>query len=329
MSIKKAELHVHLEGTITPQVARQLAHRNHLSIPEGLIAPDDQHYLSRDFLHFLNVFDTLAALIKTPQDYYDITYDYLKCRALEDTIYVEMMYSPDHAEQATGIPSIEHLHALQQAVNDAEAKFNIVGRILITAVRHFGEQACIQVAEQATKQTVPCVVGFALGGDEIHYPPQLFTRAFQIANDAGLYCTAHAGEFTPASGIIDAINCLPLRRVGHGVQAIHSPETIALLIERDIALELCPSSNIKLGLFPDFEHHPFPTLMAAGLKVSLNSDDPPFMFTSLGQEYAKVQQAYQYSDDTMRQITAMAIDCAFVDESTKQGLQQRLIVSRD
>src|SRR5260221_71748 len=108
MSIKKAELHVHLEGTITPEMAKKLAHRNQLPFPADLIDPNDQEsYFSRDFLHFLSVYDTLAELIKTPQDYYDITFDYLRLRALEDVIYVEMMYSPDHAEKVSGIPSIE------------------------------------------------------------------------------------------------------------------------------------------------------------------------------------------------------------------------------
>lgn len=324
MSVKKAELHVHLEGTITPNLARKLAYRNHLAIPAGLIAPDDQNYLSNDFLHFLSVYDTLADLIKTPQDYYDITFDYLRARALEDAIYVEMMYSPDHAERATGIPSIEHLQAIQNAVDDAEAQFAILGRILVTAVRHFGEESCIRVAKEITKQTVPCVVGFGLGGDEIHFPPRLFKRSFQIAHDAGLQCTAHAGEFAPASGIIEAIENLPIKRVGHGVQVIHSPETMDLLIERGIALELCPSSNIKLGLFPDFAHHPFPKLLEAGLNVSLNSDDPPFMFTTLGEEYHRVQEAYQYSDEIMTSITAMAIESAFVDDITKQDLREKL-----
>lgn len=324
MSIKKAELHVHLEGTITPLVAQKLANRNRLIIPEGLIAPDGNNYLSNDFLHFLSVFDTLAALIKTPQDYYDITFDYLKQRAHEEAIYIEMMYSPDHAEKSTGTPSIENLHAIQQAIDDAEAQFGIIGRILVTAVRHFGEEACIHVAEEITKRSVPCVVGFGLGGDEIHFPPKRFKRSFEIAHAAGLQCTAHAGEFSSASGILEAIENLHITRVGHGVQAIHSPETIALLKDRGIALELCPSSNIKLGLFKDFKNHPFPKLLESGLQVSLNSDDPPFMLTTLGEEYNRVQTAYGYSDETMRSITAMAIESAFVDDTIKQKLRQRV-----
>lgn len=326
MSIKKAELHVHLEGTITPPIAHQLAKRNQLIIPEGLIAPDGKNYLSNDFLHFLSVFDTLAALIKTPRDYYDITFDYLRCRAQEEAIYIEMMYSPDHAEQSTGAPSIESLQAIQQAIDDAEVQFGIVGRILVTAVRHFGEAACVRVAEEIAQQSVPCVVGFGLGGDEIHFPPKLFKRSFEIAHAAGLQCTAHAGEFSSAIGILEAIENLHISRVGHGVQAIHSPEIIALLKERGIALELCPSSNIKLGLFKDFKNHPFPKLFELGLQVSLNSDDPPFMLTTLGEEYNRVQKAYGYSDETMLSITAMAIESAFVNETTKQKLRQKLTV---
>ncbi|MCX7118187.1 MAG: adenosine deaminase [Legionellales bacterium] len=324
MSIKKAELHVHLEGTITPEMAKKLAIRNKLSIPNNLIAPDLTSYLSNDFLHFLSVYDTLAALIKTPRDYYDITFDYLRARALENTVYVEMMYSPDHAEQTSGIPSIEHLEAIQQAIDDAKSEYDIVGRIIVTAVRHFGEDKAIRVAENISRNSVPCVTGFGLGGDEIHYPPKLFQKAYLIAADAGLYCTVHAGEFAPASGMMEAIEYLPIQRIGHGVMAIHSEETMALLIEKDIALEICPSSNIKLGLFPDFKNHPFPKLLDAGIKLSLNSDDPPFMSTTLGREYALTQSAYNYSDEQMREITAMAIDYAFVDEATKKELRLKI-----
>ncbi|WP_133127520.1 adenosine deaminase [Legionella nagasakiensis] len=324
MNIKKAELHVHLEGTISPELAHKLAKRNKLPLPAGLITEDGQSYVSRDFLHFLQVFDVVADLIKTPQDYYDITFDYLRANALEHAIYIEMMYSPDHAEKASGIPSIEHLHAIQQAINDAQHQFDIIGRIIIVAVRHFGPDAAVRAAKQIMKESVPCVTGFGLGGDEINFPPKLFSQAYHIAAEAGLHCTVHAGEFAPASGMVEAIEHLPIQRIGHGVQVIHSPETMALVKERDIALELCPSSNIKLGLFQSFADHPFPQLLDAGITISLNSDDPPFMRTTLAQEYAHVQEAYGYSDETMERITAMAIQRAFVDEETRQALLDKL-----
>ncbi|CAM2932244.1 adenosine deaminase [Legionella worsleiensis] len=324
MKLKKAELHVHLEGTISPDLAIKIAKRNRLTLPSGLIAPDGVSYLSKDFLDFLKVYDTLAAVIKVPQDYYDITFDYLRTNALENAIYIEMMYSPDHAEQSSGIPSKEHLAAIQQAIDDAKEQFNIVGRIISTAVRHFGVEACERVAHQAGIDRFPCVTGFGLGGDEAKFPPKLFTRAYQIAADAGLECTVHAGEFDTARGMVEAMEYLPIKRIGHGVNAIHSPETMAMVKDKGIALEVCPTSNIFLGLFKDMSSHPFPKLYDAGIKVSINSDDPPFMSTTLAQEYQRVQESYQYSDDTMNEITKMAINAAFVDEKTRKELLEQI-----
>lgn len=324
MTLKKAELHVHLEGTISPELAQQLAKRNKLPFPQDLIDKDGKSYFSRDFMHFLSVYDTLADLIKTPQDYYDVTFDYLRSNALNGAIYIEMMYSPDHAEKTTGAPSIVNLEAIQQAIDDAYAKHNIVGRIILTAVRHFGVDASIRVAKNYAKGSVSCVTGFGLGGDELNFPPQLFTQAYQIAADCGLACTVHAGEFGAASTMVDAVKHLPIQRIGHGVQVIHSPDTMDFIKDKGIALEVCPSSNIKLGLFKNMEEHPFPKLLEAGIKVSLNSDDPPFMSTTLANEYSKVQSAYKYSDEVMNSITAMALDCAFVDEATRAELHQKL-----
>lgn len=323
--IPKAELHVHLEGTISPNLARKLAKKNNLVLPNNIINDENESYISHDFLHFLKVFDTIADLIKTPSDYYDLTLDYLHSCAKENTIYVEMMYSPDHAEQATKIPSIEHLHAIQQAINEAETKWNIIGRILVTAVRHFGVESAINVANEVVRNTVPSVVGFALGGDEAGYPPELFKRAYEIATkDAGLKATAHAGEWDRAEKIIDAINILNVTRIGHGVTAINNPAVMAEIKERNVALELCPSSNIKFGIFPDLASHPFNAFLNAGILVSLNSDDPPFIPTTVGREYDIVQKAFQYSDNTMKKITRMAIKCSFADEGTKKKLLQRV-----
>ncbi|KTD25588.1 MULTISPECIES: adenosine deaminase [Legionella] len=324
MTIKKAELHVHLEGTIKPDLAQKLAKRNQISFPKALIASDGQSYSYPDFLGFLKAFDEVAAVIKQPRDYYDITFDYLKENALQNTIYVEMMYSPDHAERSSGIPSTEHLQAIQQAIDDAEAQFNIIGRIIIVAVRHFGAEAVTKVAKQAIKETMPYIVGFGLGGDEINYPPKLFQKAFKIAAEGGLLCTVHAGEFAPASGMLEAIKHLPIKRIGHGVQAMHSVETLTQLKERGIALEICPSSNIALGLFKDMLEHPLTQLMASGISVSLGSDDPPFFHTNLAEEYKRVQQTYQYSDSKMSDFTSMAIKSSFADEATKLKLTRLL-----
>ena len=324
MTIKKAELHAHLEGTITPALAKKIAKRNKIPLPPNLVGSDGKSYNYHDFLDFLKAYDVVAGVIKHPRDYYDITYEYLKANALANTLYVELMYSPDHAEQSSGIPSAEHLHAIQQAIDDAEEKFNIIGRIIITAVRHFGAEAAVKVAKQGLKDKVACVVGFGLGGDEVQFRPKLFSEAYKIAAEGGLYCTVHAGEFDSASGMLEAMEYLPIQRIGHGIQAIHSPETIAQLLDRNIALEVCPSSNVALGLFKDLPSHPLPRLVDAGLTISLGSDDPPFFRTTLPQEYERVQQTYRYSDLQMNHFTAMAIESSFADEKTKVKLRERL-----
>jgi adenosine deaminase len=322
--VKIAELHVHLEGAFPPRIAFKLAERNRLPIPDGLISKDQTHYLSNGFLDFLKTYDVVAALIKKPEDYYDITFDYLRSNAEENTLYIEMMYSPDHAEQSSGIPSVEHLAAIQQAIDDAEAKFDIVGRILITAVRHYGVEGAERVARQTHRDRFPCITGFGLGGDEINFPPHLFHKAYHIAADAGLECTVHAGEFAGSAQMIEAMDHLPIRRIGHGINCIDSLETIQMLKERGIALELCPGSNIFFGSIKDMQSHPFPQFYEAGLKVSIGSDDPPFFSTTLAQEYANIQAAYGYSDEIMNGITRMAIEAAFVDEKTRQTLLQKI-----
>lgn len=325
MTILKAELHTHLEGTLHPQTALKLANRNRIQIDPARISADQSHYIFTDFLDFIHTYDqVVSAVIKTPQDYYDVTFDYLQRNAKEGAIYIEMMYSPELAEKNTGIPSQEHLEAIQQAINDAEKQFNIVGRIITTAVRHFGAAASAEVAKAALKHPFPCVVGFGLGGDEIHYPPEWFVDAFTIAHEGGLACTIHAGEFNTAESMITAMKTLPIQRIGHGVQAIHNQDTLLMLKDKNITLEVCPTSNVALGLYPDLSSHPLPHLMEAGIKVCLNSDDPPFFKSELPQEYERVQKTFQFSDEIMLGFTKQAIESAFADEQTKTRLLARL-----
>jgi adenosine deaminase len=328
--IAKAELHVHLEGTISPDLSMILAQKNRISLPEDLIDPKTRAYRFTGFLDFIKTYDdVVAALIKTPEDYYTITMDYLKSCAQDGAIYVEMTYSPELAEKNTGIPSNEHLIAIQAAIDDAKHKYNIIGRVLITAIRHFGHVEAEKVALAATKMHLPCVVGFNLGGDEINFPPRPFKRSYQIINDAGLKGTIHAGEFACHNSMQEVIKHLPIQRIGHGIAAHKSSETMQMLKDYNIALEICPSSNIKLRLFQDLSVHPITTFLQHGIRISINSDDPPFFNTSIGKEYDLVQQQYNFSDAMMREITSMAIRDSFMEESLKPELLSRVIPQKN
>lgn len=323
-TVAKAELHVHLEGAASPQIIKKIAKRNQIRLNQDLFTPDGQGFAWRDFLHFLDVYEAASRVIKQPRDYYDITFDYLQQTAKQGAIYVEMMYSPEHAERSSGIPSQEHLLAIQQAINDAEDKHAIVGRILVTAARHYGVDAAIKVAKHASERTVECVVGYGMGGDEQGFPAQLFKQAYQIAHESGLGCTVHAGEIVGAQSVIDALDHLAVTRLGHGVRAIESAEAIARIKDRNIVLEVCPGSNIALGLYPNIANHPMPALMAEGITCTLSSDDPPYFHTSLGNEYVMAKEIMGLTDADLLGLTRNSIEAAFVGDDEKQKLLKRL-----
>lgn len=305
-----------------PDLTRELAKKNGFTLPDNLISPDNSHYTWHDFMSFLNAYEEASNVIKVPEDYYTITYDYLKECAKDDVIYVEMMYSPEHAERASQIPSVEHVAAIEQAIDDAYDKFQITGRILSTAVRHYGVEACEAVAKRAHSEPSKYTVGFGLGGDEMGFPPELFERTYEIAGDAGLGLTAHAGEWGGPDSIEKALDSLKVTRLGHGVRSIESDALMERIISENIHLELCPSSNIALAVYPSLAEHPFKRYFEMGANLSLNSDDPPFFQCTVGGEYELAKSEFGLSDDDLKKVSLMAIKASFADDKTKARLQE-------
>lgn len=320
--VKKIELHNHLEGTAPPELIQKIGERNGLLLPQHIISNCGQYFRWDNFLNFLDAYEQASMVIKNPLDYYDITYDYLKRCALQDGIYVEMMYSPEHAENASGIPSKEHLAAIVDAIDQAKNDFNIIGRIIYVAVRHYGVEACEIVAQRAHTEPHEYVVGYGLAGDEQGFPPAQFKRAFEIANDADIGCTVHAGEMQGPELIKQALDNLTVSRLGHGVRAIEDTELLSRLKADNIHLELCPSSNIALSVYPDFASHPLRKLYEHGLSLSLNSDDPPYFKCTLGGEYELAQSQFGFSNEELKHVSMMAVDASFADTTTKQELKK-------
>ena len=208
--VLKAELHAHLEGTASPDLVKRLAQRNSMNLPDGLFDAKG-NYRWTTFLEFLKAYDLASAVIKTPLDYRDVTYEYLKQCASEGAIYVEVMSSPDHAAMA-GMGYQDHLDGIIAGIDDAERDFGIVGRIIVTCVRHLGPEQATEVAKQTIAAPHPYVVGFGMGGDENAHHPSDFSKAFHIAHDAGLACNVHAGEMAGPESIIAALDHLPVKR---------------------------------------------------------------------------------------------------------------------
>jgi adenosine deaminase len=318
--IPKAELHVHLEGTAPPDLIRRIAQRNGLTVPSGLFADDDT-FVYHGFLDFLNTYDRAASVIRTGEDYRDITYEYLSACAREGAIYVELTASPDHAA-LVGLSDSEHLDGIARGIDDARAEHGIEGRILISAVRNFGVEQALRVARHAAERPHPYVVGFSMAGDEENFPAHLFAEAYAIASEAGLGCTMHAGEWAGPESVRAALE-LPITRISHGVRAIEDEQLIGELARRGIVLECCPTSNVVLGVYPSYEAHPLPRLANAGVRLTLGSDDPPYFGASIGGEYEIAQARLGFDEDGLKAITATAIDAAFCDDGLKAELRQQ------
>jgi adenosine deaminase len=321
-AVPKAELHVHLEGAAPPALMRRIARRNGLDVPAELIGDGDR-YAWTGFLHFLELYDLSVGLLRTVQDYRDLVHEYLVACAAEGAVYVELTASPDHAAHA-GLSDEEHVFALARGIDDARLETGIEARVVMTCVRNYGTDRAEEVARRTVAVPHPYVVGFGIAGDEAGFPPAAFTRAFAIAHDAGLGCTAHAGEWGGPESIRGALELPGVTRIGHGVRAVEDPALVAELAERGTVLEVCPTSNVVLGVFPSWEAHPLRRLFDAGVRVTLGSDDPPYWGASIGGEYALAQRTFGFSDAELRRVTETAIEASFAEDAVKSTVLGRI-----
>ncbi|SNY91812.1 adenosine deaminase [Cohaesibacter sp. ES.047] len=325
-SLLKAELHVHIEGAAHPELVQRLAARHGTNLDAIMRA--DGTYIWEDFTTFLQCYDRVAAVITTPEDYADLTEDYLLRNAAEGCAYTEFFLSPDHVA-LLGMSYDNLLEGVTEGLRRARETcaaqgFPIDARFIVTCLRHMGPEPAIEVAKRVAARPHPLVTGFGMGGDERLHSQLAFKPAFEIAHDAGLACTTHAGEFGGPESVRNALDHLPVTRIGHGVRASEDADLMRRLEDEQILLEVCPHSNVALGVYPSLSDHPLTKLMAAGVKTTVSSDDPPFFATSIGKEYDALQALHDWDHATMEGFTRRAFEAAFVDEPTRSELLARL-----
>ncbi|MCX5496096.1 adenosine deaminase [Kaistia dalseonensis] len=317
----KVELHCHVEGAAFPALVQRVAARNGIDLP-GLFDAEGQ-FLWHDFSSFLGAYDQASAVFRTPEDFRDLTFTHFTSIAAEGAIYGEVFISVDHGF-ASGLSYADYVGGLAQGILDAEAETSIVGRMVATGVRHFGPDRVRAAAEIAANEPHPLVTGFGVAGDERMHHPRDFIDAFRIAGEAGLGLTAHAGELCGPESVRAALDHLNISRIGHGVRAIEDPALVERIVSEGVVLELCPGSNVALGLYPDIASHPFRRLMEAGVRVTVSSDDPPYFGSSIGAEYEWLEHDQQFDEAEFAQINRTAVEAAFVDEATRSRLLARL-----
>jgi adenosine deaminase len=316
------DLHCHIEGAAPPDLIRKLAARNGVRLPDDIFDADGQ-YRWTNFQHFLGAYDVACTAIRTPQDYYDLSYSYFSNAAALGLIYAEVFISADHGGNG-GIDYPDMVQAMAEGLGKAREESGVQGRFILTAIRHYGIEKCEATAKQVHQNPHKLVTGFGMAGDETTGQPTDYARAFDIARDAELGLTVHAGEVCGAQSVRNALEALRPSRIGYGVQAISDADLLRRLAGEGVVLEVCPGSNIKIGVYGTYGQSPIKRLQDAGVKLALGSDDPPYFHTDIANEYTQVQRAFTLSDDDMRAISRTAIKAAFCDDQTKAYLLAKL-----
>ena len=318
----KVELHLHLEGAAPPAFIRSLAKEKHLDL-NGLFT-ENGNYKFTDFATFIKVYEAATTTLTRPEDFHRLTLAVLEESAKSGVIYTEAFLCPDFCGNRDVSAWKEYLHAIEEAADIAHKTMGITMRGIVTCIRHFGPDKSRQTARCAAETAGRFVTGFGMAGDETVLNPKDFAYAFDMAREAGLKLTAHAGEWGGPGSIRDALTHLKPHRIGHGVRAIEDLALVDELAEQAIPLELCPGSNVALGLYPTTRKHPIGELYRRGVKVTINTDDPPFFHTTMEREYQNLHDAFDWDDGVFAEIARNALDAAFCDPDTKAEIAIQL-----
>ncbi len=316
--MKKIELHLHLEGAAPPAFIRSLAAEKHIDLT-GLFDAGG-HYAYSGFGGFLRVYEAATSVLRTPRDYARLLAEVLERSAGEGVIYTELFVSPEFCGGGDLSAWRDYLAAMEEVAGRMRAE-GIDSRGIVTCIRHFGPDRAKASAICAAETAGEWIVGFGMGGAETTGRATDYAWAFDCAREVGLGLTCHAGEWGGPDSIRDAL-ALGVGRIGHGVRAVEDPALVRDLAERGTVLEVCPGSNIALGLYPGWSAHPIARLADAGVRVTVSTDDPPFFHTTLRNEYDHLADAFGWGDEEFAQINRWAADAAFCDPATRDRLRK-------
>ena len=321
-SIPKIELHLHLEGGAPPAFIRGIAKEK--SVDLSGIFREDGSYSYKDFWHFLKVYEAATSVLTSPEDYARLTRAVLEESAEHGVVYSETFISPDFCGGGDLAAWREYLHAMQEAANEAERKMGVTLRGIITCIRHFGPEKAKPIALCAAETMGEFITGFGMAGAEMMGRPGDFAYAFDMAREAGLRLTCHAGEWGGPDMVAGTLRDLRPERIGHGVNAIHDLALVDKLAEDGIVLEVCPGSNVFLGATGDWPEHPIRALRERGVKVTVSTDDPPYFGTTMTREFEGLARAFGWDEDDFTELNRTALDAAFCDAATKDRIAKLL-----
>lgn len=320
----KVELHVHLEGSIRPETVLKLAERHGATLPATTLEGLQDWYVFRNFPHFVEIYVAVSKLLRTPDDLELIAREFLEGQAAQNVLHSEVTYTACTIEKYNGIPWPDQLAALNRAREYGEKELGVTMSLILDIVRGDPAERGVTVAEWAVGAKDAGVCALGLAGIEGRVPNSQYAEAFRIAQEAGLPVIPHAGETQGAASIREALDTTDPVRIGHGVRCLEDLGVMRELRDRQIPLEVCPSSNVCLGVFPSLADHVLPRLMDEGLYVTINSDDPPMFNTSLSDEFFRVSETFKLDEDILWSLTLNAARAARLSDESKRTLIQRL-----
>ncbi len=320
--LPKAEQHQHIEGTLEPELTFELAERNGVSLSYPSIEALRAAYDFGNLQEFLDLYYQGMQVLVTEQDFYDLTRAYLERARAENVLHAEIFFDPQ-AHGARGVPFARVLEGINLALEDGERELGISSRLILCFLRHLSQEEAFATLEQALPHR-DRIIGVGLDSSELGHPPGKFQEVFQRARDEGFLTVAHAGEEGPADYVSGALDLLGVSRIDHGNRSLDDEALVRRLAESRTPLTVCPLPNLKLAVVKDMKAHPLKEMMARGLMVTVNSDDPAYFGGYVNENYRAVQEALALSKDDLASLARNSFEASFLSTPEKAALVARL-----
>ena len=312
----KAELHMHIEGSLEPEMIFALAERNRITLAYSSVDELRSAYAFTNLKSFLDIYYAGASVLLHEQDFYDMARAYLLKAAQDNVVHAELFFDPQ-THTARGVSMQTVINGLHRACVDAEAELGISAALILCFLRHLSEEAAFETLEQALPFRDQ-IIGIGLDSGEVGNPPEKFARVFARCRELGFHLVAHAGEEGPAAYVWTALDLLKVERVDHGVQSSHDPALMQRLAQDRIALTVCPLSNLKLCVFPDLATHNLRQLLDAGLVATVNSDDPSYFGGYINDNFTQSFAALGLNAEHAYTLARNSFEASFSDASAKR-----------
>ncbi|MGB7402239.1 MAG: adenosine deaminase [Arcobacter sp.] len=320
--IPKAELHLHIEGSLEPELMFELAKRNNIKIPYTSIEEVKAAYDFTNLQSFLDIYYAGANVLLHKKDFYDLTWAYiLKC-VENNIIHTEIFFDPQtHTLRGVSFDTI--ILGISEALEDAKKKFGITSNIIMCFLRHLSQEEALKTFEESLSFKDK-IIGIGLDSSELGHPPSKFKEVFKKAKDAGFKLVAHAGEEADYSYIYEALDLLDIQRIDHGVQAVHSKELMERLKKEQTPLTICPNSNIELKVFENYKQHNVKQLLDYGLNVTINSDDPAYFKGYLNDNFINLYEHIDLTNEDIVKLVRNSFNSSFISDELKNKYLKKL-----